>query len=124
MVGFNSPIRVTPGQTVTLRVSVRNSGAVPAPASKILVTLAKSASISDVFEGVQAIYDVPPIMTPSTPEAERTQSNHVWVTWTVTIPQTNLPSIYFMAKSDPDNQIAESNENDNAGGTEMNVTQP
>ena len=131
ILGFSSPRKVTAGQSITLGVQVRNGGKASAPPSTILMAFAQNSGTydpstrfyKDLFSAPQNTLNVPEIPVSGT----------AWVYWTTTIPQTNLASIYFVANCDPNNQITESydlgfgndiGETDNAGGTQMTVSQP
>ena len=101
ILGFNSPVSANAGQSINLGILVRNNGKAPAPASTVRAT----------FIDNQATLNVPPLNVEST----------AWVYWTAAIPQNASGKYIFWAYCDPDNQIVESSENDNGGGTEINV---
>lgn len=101
ILGFDAPVSANAGQSINLGVQVRNNGKAPAPASILRVT----------FIDNQAMLSVPPLNVEST----------AWVYWTATIPQNASGKYIFSAYCDPDNQILELSENDNGGGTEINV---
>lgn len=130
ILGFQSPRSATVGQSITLQVQVRNAGQNAAPSSKLLVAFSQTSNYDstaqfykDVIAETKTILDVPSII-PSSPDAERLQSNTAWVSWQTTIPQTTLSSLYFVAKSDPDNLVAEETENNNSSGTQISISQP
>ena len=121
ILGFDSPLNVTAGQNVTLRAWVWNAGTVSSLPSKLLVALSRTTDFDNIIAGAQATLDVP-VISPSSHDAEITHSNAVWISWSTKIPEISPASIYFMAKTDPDNQIVESSETDNSSGTEILVT--
>lgn len=122
ILGFDNPTNVTAGQNVTLKAWVRNAGLVTSSPSELLVALSASPTFDNIFSGAQATLSVPSIQ-PYSPVAAQNHSNAVWISWTTVIPSTTAGSIYFMAKCDPNNQIVESSETDNGGGTQINVSQ-
>lgn len=101
---FDLPSVVTVGQSVNLGTKVRNTGMATAPASILKVYFSNTPG--------ETILNVPSISAGSS----------LWVYWSTVIPNSN--TILFMATSDPDNQIMESDEYNNGAGQSITVSQP
>ncbi len=118
--GFSTPLSARVGQAVTLVVAVRNAASGTAPASTLLVAFSKT---SDFDVTTQFYKDVIPETRTTLSVPSIGLSGSASVNWSTTIPQTTQSSLYFVVKSDPDNQIVETSETDNSSGTQINITQ-